>query len=49
MLMDNLNSGMDTRIKVGIKYKEKYYEEADRCIREQLRGGYPIFWMLNKV
>ena len=32
-----------------IKYKEKYYEEADKCIREQLRGGYPIFWMLNRV
>lgn len=32
-----------------IKYKEKYFEEADRCVREQLKGGYPLFWMINKV
>lgn len=32
-----------------IKYKQQYYDEADRCVREHLRIGYPLFWGLNKI
>lgn len=32
-----------------IKYKEKYYEEAARCVREQLGTGYWFYCFIDRV
>lgn len=32
-----------------IRNKELYNREAERCVKEHLKAGYPIFWLLNKM
>lgn len=32
-----------------IRNKELYNREAEQCIKEHLKVGYPVFWMLNKI
>lgn len=32
-----------------IRDKKRYYDEADRCVKEHLKSGYFLFWGLNKI
>lgn len=32
-----------------VKNHDIYMEEAERCIREHLRSGYFLFWLINKI
>lgn len=34
---------------VSICNKELYDKEAERCIKEHLKAGYPIYWLFNKI
>lgn len=32
-----------------IRDKKRYYDEADRCVKEHLKSGYLLFWGLNII